>query len=108
MPISPQSVPLSGVADGTGVEDGRAASRPSGERRSWPLFTATTRAASRASGVRRSVFAALVAGTTAAVARTAASVAIVLRVLRLIEPSYVPEPPGAARRGEASPGRETL
>jgi hypothetical protein len=47
------------------------------------------------------VLAALVAGTTAAVARTAASVAIVLRGLRLIEPSLVLEPPGAARRRRA-------
>jgi hypothetical protein len=33
------------------------------------------------------------------VPRTAASVAMVLRVLRLIEPSSVSEPPRAARRG---------
>src|SRR5262245_13277070 len=107
MPISPQSVPVSGVADGTGVEDGRPASLASGERRSWPWLTTTTRpasrasgerrselvepvagtdvAASRASGERRSVFAAAAAGTTTAIAIMAASVAIVLEVLRLIE-----------------------
>jgi hypothetical protein len=41
---------------------------------------------------------ALATGATTAVVRTAASVAMILRVLRLIEPSLVPEPPGAARR----------
>src|SRR4051812_50032672 len=87
------------------------ASRASGERRSCPVLTTAALEASRASGERRSVLAALAAGTTA-VAETAASVAMVLRVLRLIEPSSVSEPPGAARRrwsprpaGKRSPPR---
>jgi hypothetical protein len=46
--------------------------------RVWPVLTTTAREASTASGERRSVFALAAAGATT-VARTAASVAVVLR-----------------------------
>src|SRR6187551_504691 len=59
---------------------GREASAASGERRSWPVLTTTAREASTASGERRSLFALAAAGATTAVARTAANVAVVLRV----------------------------
>ena len=50
-------------------------------------------------GAPRSMLAPLVAGITAAVAGTAASVAMVLRVLRLMEPSSVPDKrPGKRQR----------
>src|SRR4051812_49190377 len=96
MAIVPQSVPVSlGAGAGAVLVEGRATSFASGERRSCPVFAT----ASRASGERRSWLAALATGVTTAVARTAARMATILRVLRLIEPSFGVEPPGAARRG---------